>query len=141
MEMAHAILVTKSDIDQGATNRATAILRSSMQFMMPSAEGWTVPILPISVLSHSGVDETLDIVGKFFAHERDAVRASLRRDQRMQWFDTALHQELLGVLMSQASATAVLSSMREHAVAGNVPPTLAVHRLLTHLTFSIKEQP
>lgn len=140
MEMAHAILVTKSDLDQTATNRAVSILRSAMQFMIPSAEEWTVPILPVSVIAGDGMEECSRVVDEFFHDRRSNARAGVRAEQRKQWFDKALHQELMDVMMSQAATTTLLSTMREQSISGELPPTIAVHRLLAHLTLSLSEQ-
>lgn len=140
MEMAHAILVTKSDIDDGATQRACAILKSSLQFMVPSAERWSVPIEPVSVVSRHGIDETMLYVEDFFGVNRASMRASLRAEQRRSWFETAMHQELMNLLLDRAASTAVFSEIREKSVSGALPPTVAVHRLLAHLQLTISEQ-
>lgn len=140
MEMAHTILVTKSDIDDGATQRAQAILKSALQFMVPSAELWTVPIRPISIIAHHGIEETAVLVDEFFADSRSQARAQVRAEQRKQWFDAALNHELLEMLLAQARATTLLSTIRSKSISGELPPTVAVHRLLAHLQLSITEQ-
>ncbi len=139
MEMANAILVTKSDLDAGATNRAVSILRSAMQFMIPSAEGWSVPILPVSVVAGDGMQECSRVVDEFFHESRRSALAAVRAEQRREWFDKALHHELMEVLMSQATTTALFSTMREQSISGELPPTIGVHRLLAHLSISLSE--
>lgn len=140
MEMAHAILVTKSDIDDSATQRAHAILRSSLQFMVPSAQQWSVPICPVSVFANKGIDDAVRMVGEFFDESRNSIITSTRAAQRRQWFDTALHHELLEMLQRQTRATTLLSDVRSKSITGELPPTVAVHRLLSHLKLSISEQ-
>lgn len=140
MEMAHTILITKSDIDDGATQRARAILKSSLQFMVPSAEQWSVPIQPISVKTQHGINEALACVEEFFDESRNDVRASIRAEQRRAWFETAMHQELMNLLLDRAASTAVFSEIRDQSVSGALPPTVAVHRLLAHLQLTISEQ-
>ncbi|MFN4984758.1 MAG: methylmalonyl Co-A mutase-associated GTPase MeaB [Ignavibacteria bacterium] len=140
MEMAHAILVTKSDIDDSATQRAHAVLRSSLQFMVPSAEQWTVPICPVSVVANKGVDDTVRMVDEFFDASRSEVVSRARAEQRRHWFDTALHHELLEMLQRQTRTTTILSDVRSKSITGELPPTVAVHRLLSHLKLSISEQ-
>jgi putative protein kinase ArgK-like GTPase of G3E family len=111
-----------------------------MQFMIPSAEEWTVPILPVSVIAGDGMEECSRVVDEFFHDRRSNARAGVRAEQRKQWFDKALHQELMDVMMSQAATTTLLSTMREQSISGELPPTIAVHRLLAHLTLSLSEQ-
>jgi LAO/AO transport system kinase len=140
MEMAHTIVITKSDIDDGATQRARAILKSSMQFMVPSAEQWSVPIQPISVVAQQGIDEMMATVEEFFGTARLNAISRVRAEQRTSWFDTALHHELMDMLMARAATTAVFSRVRAQSISGEIPPTVAVHRLLAHLTVSLSEQ-
>ncbi|MBM4178726.1 MAG: methylmalonyl Co-A mutase-associated GTPase MeaB [Ignavibacteria bacterium] len=140
MEMAHAILVTKSDLDEGASNRAQAILRSAMQFMLPPTEQWSVRIQAVSVIKQYGLEETAKLVRSFFDESRSKLRESIRSEQRQQWFDMALHHELFDMLVSQARATTLLADLRSKAIIGTLPPTVAVHRLLSHLQLSITEQ-
>ena len=132
--------VSQSRYNEGATQRARAILKSALQFMVPSAEQWTVPIRPVSVVAQHGIEETAVLVEEFFAVSRLETRAHVRAEQRKQWFDAALNHELLDMLLAQARATTLLSAIRSQSISGELPPTVAVHRLLAHLQLSITEQ-
>ena len=99
-----------------------------------------MPIQPVSVVSHHGIDETMLSVEDFFGVNRATMRASLRAEQRRSWFETAMHQELMNLLLDRAATTAVFSEIREKSVSGALPPTVAVHRLLAHLQLTISEQ-
>jgi hypothetical protein len=47
---------------------------------------------------------------------------------------------LLEMLQRQTRTTTILSDVRSKSITGELPPTVAVHRLLSHLKLSISEQ-
>ena len=141
MEVADAVVVTKSDLSRDATNISVAQYRSALQLMQPSRHGWETPVAAVSSVTTSGLEELLNVIDMFFDAKRRTAIDEVRNAQRLSWFDELVRRRLLDVLTSHAPLQARLSILRNNVHEHCVPPTVAVREFLTHLTVSITEQP
>jgi LAO/AO transport system kinase len=141
MEMAHAILVTKTDIDAGATAMAVATFTSAMRLMLPVSPDWQVPVRGVSALAGDGVDAVHEIVDSFFAPHRQHVIDDRRAQQRAAWFRGELERGLMERLHRDRTFTSLHASSLATVVDGSVPPTVAVRRLLERFTLHLSENP
>ncbi|RPI67357.1 MAG: methylmalonyl Co-A mutase-associated GTPase MeaB [Ignavibacteriae bacterium] len=141
MEVADAVVVTKSDLSRETTNVTVAQLRSALQLMQPSRQGWETPVAAVSSVTASGLDELLNVINRFFASERRTMIDDVRQAQRLAWFDELVRRRLVDLLTSHPPLQSRLAILRNNVHEHCVPPTVAVREFLTHLTVSITEQP
>lgn len=139
MEVAHAVVVTKSDLDAAASKRSAAQMTSALRYMVPVATDWQTPVHIVSNISGDGFDAVMDDLHRFFEYGRSAAIEQLRRDQRGEWFDRALSSEILQRLLAMPEFRHACDVAREHCVHGSMAPSLGVHRLLDRIQMSITE--
>ena len=71
MELADVIVVNKADGDLlPAAGRAVADHRQAVHLMRPKHPGWTVPVVAVSALDDTGVDEAWAVVRRLDEHLR-----------------------------------------------------------------------
>lgn len=140
MEVAHALLVTKSDIDQQATRVAVATFTSALRLMIPPSEDWSPPVVSVSAVQGDGLNNVVDLIERFFADERHTLIEETRRAQRTAWFSGALQQELVSVLLHDPRINELMKELIGQIEVGVIPPSVAVHRLVSHITINISER-
>lgn len=141
MEMAHAIVVSKADIDQQATLMATSMYTSALRLLHPPIPSIPVPVIAVSARSGSGTDDVVQWLDTFFAPEHYSAIHDQRRQQRRAWFDAILQQEVVHVLVQHPAVMKRLTALRAEIDDGLRIPTVAVHELLTTFTLSFTEIP
>lgn len=141
MEVADAVVVTKSDLSRETTHVTVAQYRSALQLMQPSRQGWETPVAAVSSVTTSGLDELLDVISRFFAADRRSMIDDVRQVQRLAWFDELVRRRLVDLLTAHPPLQSRLATLRNNVHEQCVPPTVAVREFLTHLTVSITEQP
>ncbi|MBL0320991.1 MAG: methylmalonyl Co-A mutase-associated GTPase MeaB [Ignavibacteria bacterium] len=140
MEVAHALLVTKSDLDQQASRVAVATYTSALRLMIPPLEDWSPPVLPVSAAQGDGLKSVLGLIDRFFANERRESIERNRRTQRTTWFSGSLQHEFLAVLLRDAHIKELVKDLKGQVDVGSIPPSVAVHRLVSHITINISER-
>ncbi|MBC8124881.1 MAG: methylmalonyl Co-A mutase-associated GTPase MeaB [Candidatus Kapabacteria bacterium] len=140
MEVAHAILVTKSDIDSQATNVAVATYSSALRLMMPSQEGWETPVLSVCATQNNGLDGVLEVMERFFDDGRRTHIDEARKLQRTEWFNLALQNELFSTLLQSTQGSEFMKLLKQQVIDNGLPPSVAVHRLVSHFIITIKER-
>lgn len=141
MEMAHGIVVSKADIDQQATLMATSMYTSALRLLHPPIPSISVPVIPVSARSGSGINDVLRWLDGFFAPEHHAAIHDQRHRQRRAWFDAILQQEVFHVLMQHPAVMKRLTALRAEIDDGLRIPTVAVHELFSTFTLSFTEIP
>lgn len=141
MEVAHAVVVTKSDLDDAASKRSAAQITGALRYMIPAASEWQTPVHVVSNTTGDGVDAVIDEIRRFFDPGRAAAIEEQRREQRGEWFDRVLSSEVLQRLLAMQQFRDACDLAREQCVHGNMAPSLGVHRLLDRIQMSITEVP
>jgi len=141
MEVADAVVVTKSDLDEQAAQRAVAQYKGSLRFMVPSQPSWTVPTLRISSVAAAGLDAIRDVVDTFFADDRRLAIADRRHQQRVTWFDDTLHRSLIQLVEADTVMRRRLHELRDEVAIGNVVPSSAVRQFLSMLQLTTNTPP
>ena len=139
MEMAHAIIVAKTDIDEQAARMATAMYTSALRLLHPPIPSLPVPVLPISSRVGSGVAEVVAWLDGVFADDVHQQLIDQRRRQRRAWFDAILQQEIVRRLMQHPDVTYRLGMLHDEVDNGTRVPTVAVYQFLAHVTLSFQE--
>lgn len=138
MEVADAVVVTKSDLDDMAARRATAQYTGTMRYMVPKHADWSVPSVRVSSLTPGGLHDLVDVVQQFFAGERSESVLAQRTAQRTTWFDDVLHRRLVERLDADPAFHTMLATLRRDIATGQVLPSTAVHRLLASCSITFK---
>lgn len=141
MEVAHAVLVTKSDLDEAASKRSAAQITGALRYMIPMASDWQTPVHVVSNATGDGFDAVVDVLRRFFDQGRVATIEQLRREQRGEWFDRVLSSEMVQRLHDMPEFRMACDTAREQCVHGSMAPSLGVHRLLDRIQMSITEVP
>lgn len=141
MEMANAIVVSKADIDEQATSMASAMYISALRLLHPPLPPVTVPVLPVSSRTGSGVDDVVSWLDYFFSAAHREIIRDQRRRQRRSWFDAILQQEVVGLLLQHPAIMKRLHALHADIDHGTRIPTVAVHQLLSTLSLSFSESP
>lgn len=140
MEVAHAILVTKSDIDARATSIAVSTYSSALRLMMPSQEDWETPVLRVCATQNDGLVGVLEIIEQYFADRRRIHIDEGRKIQRTDWFTQALQIELFSALLHNTHGSEFMKLLKQQVIDGGLPPSVAVHQLVSHFKISITER-
>ncbi|HLP27477.1 MAG TPA: methylmalonyl Co-A mutase-associated GTPase MeaB [Candidatus Didemnitutus sp.] len=139
MEMAHALVVTKSDIDQQATNIAVATYTSALRMMIPPVDDWSPPVVSVSAVQGDGLRSVLDVIERFFADNRRPAIDRNRTSQRTSWFSGALQHQLLEGLLRNPQFQEIMKGLSVKVKDGVLPPSVAVHRLISHINITVTE--
>lgn len=139
MEMADAVLVTKSDIESHRSQLAVAQYQSALRLMLPSQPHWSTPVIPVSAVTADGLNTFTETMNVYFDTGRTAFIAERRATQRRAWFESAVREH---VVLSVLSAPEVVTSMRDITAAIDaeaVTPSRAIRKLLSSLHITISE--
>jgi LAO/AO transport system kinase len=139
MEMAHALVVTKSDLDQQATNIAVATYTGALRMMIPPVDDWSPPVVSVSAVHGDGLRNVLDVIERFFADNRRPAIDRVRISQKTSWFSGALQHELLTELLRNPQFNEIMKGLIVKVKDGVLPPSVAVHRLISHITINVSE--
>lgn len=141
MEMAHAVIVSKADIDSQATSMSTAMYTSALRLLHPPIPSIPVPVIPVSARVGTGTDNVVQWLDEFFTPAHRWAIDDQRRRQRRAWFDAILQQEVVHLLMQHPAVMKRLTALRAEIDDGMRIPTVAVHELLSNFTLSFTEIP
>ena len=83
MEVADAVVVTKSDLDLSQAELARAMYRATLQLLQPSSPNWESSVDMVSAVTSDGLAELLTTVDRFFAPDRQPMIKQRRSDQRV----------------------------------------------------------
>ncbi|MBU0742755.1 methylmalonyl Co-A mutase-associated GTPase MeaB [bacterium] len=132
MELAEIIAVNKAD---GANTEAAALaandLRQALHFMRPLHAGWRVPVLTVSALARTGLDELWDAVVRHRETlTEDGSLESRRRDQQLRWMWSMVEDRMMSDLRGHAAVRSLLPQIETAVREGRMPPTQAALRIL-----------
>ena len=132
MELAEIVAVNKADgPNTTPAEAAAAELRQALHFMRPPHPAWTVPVLTVSALADTGLDELWRTVE---SHRETMSAAGVlderRREQQLRWMWSLVEERLLEDLRGHEGVRSLLPALEADVREGRVPPTLAALRLL-----------
>ena len=136
LELADLVAVNKADGDNVERARAAAYeFDTALKYMRPSGEGPRPSVLTCSALDGSGLPEIWEAVTE---HRRAMMESGWfeerRREQRLHWMWTILDDQLRTLAKGHPAVHRQLEELEEGVRAGEVPPTVAAHRLLQAFT-------
>jgi LAO/AO transport system kinase len=132
LELADIIVVNKADGDLlPAARRAVADHRHAAHLLRAKHPGWEVPVLAVSALHGTGVDEVWDAVERFVATVRAAGRLdALRAEQSLTWMWAEVRERLIDAFHHDSQVAKRLPDVEADVRAGRTSSTSAAHELL-----------
>ena len=132
MELADVVAVNKNDGDlRAAANRAVADYRHAVHLLRPKHPGWEVPVLPVSALEGTGVDDVWSAVERLEQHLRSTgALERLRAGQAVAWMNDEIRETLLDSFRHDAQVAARWGKVEAAVRTGRLSPGSAARELL-----------
>ena len=110
-------------------------VRLSFTMIPAFAQGWVLwtvlPVVPVSALAGTGIDEAWAEVERFQRHLRETGDLDrLRAQQAVEWMWAEMRERLVEELRADERVAARLADVERAVRAGTVSPTTAAHELL-----------
>ncbi len=132
LELADLVAVNKADGDNVLrARRARQELETAAHLMQPVSPHWKPPVLCVSALEGSGLDE---LWGHVQEHRRALAAqgelASKRQQQRLHWMWAMVEEQLLAALRGHPEVAGRLGALERDVLDGRLTPTLAARTIL-----------
>ncbi|MGE0213617.1 MAG: methylmalonyl Co-A mutase-associated GTPase MeaB [Parvibaculaceae bacterium] len=128
LELADLIAVNKADGDNlGRVREAVSEYRAALGLLMPHDPNWTPPVLAVSALANTGVDEIWAEVERHHSvMERTGAFKARRAEQQVRWMWAMLEERLLHEVRTHPEVKPLLPSLEAEVRAGRLAPQRAV---------------
>ncbi len=132
IELADLIAVNKADGDNvAAAELARAEYEQALHYLAPATEGWRTRALTCSSLTGDGIAELWATVREFEETARaSGVFETRRRNQTLDWVHAMIEERLIARFLGHAGVASIRAQVEAEVLAGRLPPTGAVERLL-----------
>ena len=132
MELADVIVVNKADGDLlPAARRAVADYRHAVHLLRPKHVGWTVPVLAVSALEGTGIDEAWAAIEDLEAQlRRDGSLDRLRSGQSVAWMLQEIREQLVESFRNDRRVTKMWDEVETAVRSGQRSPTTGARHLL-----------
>ena len=132
LELADLVAVNKADGDNVLrAQRARQELETAAHFLQPVSPHWKPPVVCVSALEGTGLDELWASVQAHRAVLDDhGELAAKRQRQRLRWMWAMVEEQLLAALRGHEQVRSRLPALERDVLDGRVTPTLAARALL-----------
>jgi len=132
MEIADALVIHKADGDNKTRAiRAQAEFNQALHYLAPATEGWQTRTHTASSLTEEGIDGIWQVVQKFRAvTEESGVFRRRRQSQLLNWVHAMVEESLVDRFFRHPDVKAARPGIERAVMRGEIPPTVAVQRLL-----------
>lgn len=132
LELADVIVVNKADGKHQLEVRAAAReLRGALSLIYPHDAFWQPPVLTMSALENTGVNEFWEAVLRHRQALVDDGRfESHRSGQEVDWMWSMVHEKLLERLSESSAVRGVRADVERAVASGELTPALATQRIL-----------
>lgn len=132
MELADIVAVNKADGDlRDAALRSAADIRHALNLLRPRLQAWSPPVLPVSALENTGVDEAWRQVGEYRKLlEAGGALCERRRRQARDWLWSETREMLLAALKQDRAVGDALEGVLGEVSAGRLPASVAARELV-----------
>jgi len=141
LELADMIAVNKADGDNLDRARRTASdYRNALQILTPPSANWRAPVITVSGLHNTGLDELWGHVERY----HDIMKHSgewrdKRREQAVSWMHDLIEARLRAALIDDPAIAEKLRAMEARVRAGELVPSLAAEEIAAALGLSTLE--
>lgn len=132
LEMADVVAINKADgPNLKNAKRAARELAAAMRMVRQEDADWHPPVLTMSAVEHTGVDEFWNTVVEFQKIMQDKGRFEhTRREQQVGWMWSMVHETILQRLNTNPAVARERAEVEEQLRQGSITPTLAAERVL-----------
>jgi len=132
LELADLIAVNKADADnEKNAERARREYKNALMLMHAHKEGWQVPVVKCSGVTHVGLDALWQHVER---HRREAEASgqldARRRAQQLRWMWQMVESELMASLRAHPDVKGALPTLEHGVLDGQLTATVAAQRIL-----------
>ena len=132
MELADLIVVNKSDIDPTAAQRARSQLLTALHMVRPTTPSWTVPVMMVSALNRTSLDEFWQTVQRYFSvQEGNGELAKRRQQQARAWMWALIERSLHAQFYHHPAVEAALPKLVREVENGQRDPAATAEYLLS----------
>jgi len=142
LELADMIAVNKADGDNiDRAQRTANDYRNALQILTPPSPNWRAPVITISGLHNSGLDEMWDSIQSY----RETMTASgewetKRKEQAVSWMHDLIEARLRAALTDDSAIAEKLQQLEAQVRAGDLVPSLAAEEIMEALGLGTSEQ-
>lgn len=132
LELADVIVVNKADGKHVNEAKAAAReLRNALHLMYPHDALWTPPVLTMSAMENTGVDEFWKAVLQHNKTLREAGEFDARRNrQQIDWTWSMVHDIVLSRLHESPTVAEIRDDVEQRVREGTLTPALAAQRMV-----------
>ncbi|VFA81961.1 Probable GTPase Rv1496/MT1543 [Gordonia paraffinivorans] len=132
LELADVIVVNKADGKHVNEAKAAAReLRNALHLMYPHDALWTPPVLTMSAMENTGVDEFWKAVLQHNKTLREAGEFDARRNrQQIDWTWSMVHDIVLSRLHESPTVAEIRDDVEQRVREGTLTPALAAQRIV-----------
>ncbi|WP_040526479.1 methylmalonyl Co-A mutase-associated GTPase MeaB [Gordonia paraffinivorans] len=132
LELADVIVVNKADGKHVNEAKAAAReLRNALHLMYPHDALWTPPVLTMSAMENTGVDEFWKAVLQHNKTLREAGEFDARRNrQQIDWTWSMVHDIVLSRLHESPAVAEIRDDVEQRVREGTLTPALAAQRIV-----------
>ncbi len=132
MEMADALVITKSDGENLAKAKSAALEYKNALHLYPLNENnWQIPVLTCSALSNQGIAEIWETMCLFDKKMlQSGYKIKNRQKQNIKWMHDAIKQKIEQQFYANPKINATLASIEQQILVGEILPLVAAKNLL-----------
>ncbi len=132
LELADALVVNKADGgNEIAAQRAVRDYRAALAMTAPDNPNWVPPVLAVSAIEGTGLDQVWEQIQAYFQALTDAGELiSLRADQQVRWMWAMVEDRLRDRLQASPAIADLASDLEHQVAAGQTTPAVAADQIL-----------
>ncbi len=135
LELADMVVVTKADGSyEQAARRAVLDHEMALHYMQEDPDRLPVPVMMCSALEKKGITEIYELLqARKQELEKKGLIEKRRCQQREQWFDTELHEQLMDLMFQDPSLKQDMQKIKSLVIQGILSPPEAAHQVLANV--------
>jgi len=133
LELADALVVNKADGgNEIAAQRAVRDYRAALAMTAPANPRWVPPVLAISAIEGTGLDQVWDQIQSYYQALADSGDlARLRAGQQVRWMWAMVENRLLDRLRGSPEVADLAAELEHQVASGQTTPAVAADQILT----------
>ena len=135
LELADAILINKADGESESLARKTMLHYQSAMSLLSGNDFWKPEVHTCSAIERKGITDCWDMMARFREEAGNCGALPQKRgDQNLHWMRQLTDEMLRQQLSDHAGVAALMPSLREQVIRGELTPVTAATEIIRHLT-------
>ena len=132
LELADALVVNKADGgNEIAAQRAVRDYRAALALTAPANPNWVPPVLAVSAIEGTGLDQVWDQIQAYYKALADAGELGNRRaNQQVRWMWAMVEDRLRDRLQGSPAVDGLATDLEHQVAAGQTTPAAAADQIL-----------